>query len=42
MAETLSSEWAWPEGANVFVKRFAEPDFEVEIRIAKVEREDIR
>ncbi|HEY7672561.1 MAG TPA: isoleucine--tRNA ligase [Gammaproteobacteria bacterium] len=37
MAETLASEWAWREGGNVFVKRLVEPDFQVEIRIAKVE-----
>jgi isoleucyl-tRNA synthetase len=36
MAETLSSEWGWPEGKNVFVKKLTEPDFHVEIRLAKV------
>jgi isoleucyl-tRNA synthetase len=36
MAETLSSEWAWPQGAHVFVKRLDDP-FRVEIRIAKAE-----
>jgi isoleucyl-tRNA synthetase len=41
-AETLTSEWAQPKGKGVFVKRFDEPDFNVEIRIAKAEKDDTR
>jgi isoleucyl-tRNA synthetase len=42
MAETLASEWALPKGKNVFAKKFAEPDFNVEIRIAKLDGGDSR
>jgi isoleucyl-tRNA synthetase len=41
-AETLASAWAWQEGEKVFVRRFAEPDFQAEIRIAKDAGGDVR
>jgi isoleucyl-tRNA synthetase len=34
MAETLSSEWAWPDG-DAFQQKVDDPDFQVEIRIVK-------
>jgi isoleucyl-tRNA synthetase len=34
MAETLSNEWAWPDG-DAFQQKVDDPDFQVEIRIVK-------
>ena len=39
MAETLSSEWAWPQGVGVFVDKEPDDPFRVEIRLVKAEED---